>query len=101
MFGWRNGSLEDAILSSDDYGKIFNLLTSTDQETIEDLPSGSKKGTGKGKQTKAKGSQRSKVADQETIEDMPLGSKKVPAKANKQKQKGVKGQRLQNNFWND
>lgn len=32
---------------------------------------------------------------------MPSGSKKVPAKANKQKQKEVKGQRLQNNFWND
>lgn len=41
-FVWRNGALEDAILSSDNYDKIFRLLTSTDQETIEDMPSTAK-----------------------------------------------------------
>lgn len=62
-FVWRNGTLEDAILSSDNYDEIFRLLTSTDQETIEDVPSGSKKGIDKSKQTKAIESPRSKVAE--------------------------------------
>lgn len=76
-FVWRNGTLENAILSSDNYDEIFRLLTSTDQETIEDVPSGSKKGIDKSKQTKAIESPRSKVAetllermDENTIEQL-------------------------------
>lgn len=51
-FVWRNGALEDAILSSDNYYKILRLLTSTD------TPSGSRKGINKSKQKKDKRRQR-------------------------------------------
>lgn len=62
-FVWRNGALEDAIRSFDNYDKIIGLLTSTDQETIEDMPSGSIKGIDKSKQTKAERSKKSNVAE--------------------------------------
>lgn len=61
-FVWRNGALEDAILSSDNYYKIYRLLTSTDQETIKDTPSGSRNCINKSKKKKAKRRQRSNVA---------------------------------------
>lgn len=62
-FVWRNGALEDAIRSSNNYDKIIGLLTSTDQETIEDMPSSSIKGIDKSKQTKAERSKKSNVAE--------------------------------------